>query len=210
MSSKKHPDTDSPFEANLHDLPEFNLPELMPNLDDLPEPNLDDLLKLDSGPVIELDQSPDIKLELPTELEWELAPLELDLEAQSAELDKLAREVLGEDYTEFQETSPSEDVQPSDVPPEKKNTGNHTEADVAKWMRKELKQREGELHQEDAVSAIRANFGTDFVYTNKNGNDSISLKVLSEFLKITPDVVWDRTDRYWRWRRPGDGPGRSV
>lgn len=83
-----------------------------------------------------------------------------------------------------------------------------TAADVAKWMMSEL-EKEGILDQESAVGDIEQKFGSAFVYENQNGNLAISKDVLSEFRKLTEDiVVWVRSDRCWRFREKYDDPGR--
>ncbi len=82
-------------------------------------------------------------------------------------------------------------------------------ADVAAWMQAELEAHNG-LYQDDAVSQIEDEFGPDFVYDNDNGNRAISKAVLAAFRKLTGDtVVWERSDRYWRFRQAGDEEGRQ-
>ena len=84
---------------------------------------------------------------------------------------------------------------------------NLTEADVANWMLQQVEH--GILDQKRAAYHIRRYFGEKFVYLNRNGNPAISREVLKEFLKITlHTVVWNRKERFWRQRRPGD-PRRS-
>ena len=82
-----------------------------------------------------------------------------------------------------------------------------TAKDVAKWMAAQLKQR-GELAQEDAAAEVEEQFGDEFTYINDNGNTSIDREVLKEFRKLTPQVVWDRVERMWRYRDTFDEPGR--
>lgn len=84
-----------------------------------------------------------------------------------------------------------------------------TPADVAAWMAEEVRTK-GELYQEDAVGVIESRFGSEYVYDNENGNLAISKAVLAEFRRITKgDVVWVRSERYWRKRETGDEPGRQ-
>ena len=84
-----------------------------------------------------------------------------------------------------------------------------TPRQVAEWMLDELR-RVGILYQETAVYDIEQNFGEEQVYINQNGNPAISTKVLAEFRTLTGDsVVWNRGDRYWRFRRDFDQPGRQ-
>ena len=83
-----------------------------------------------------------------------------------------------------------------------------TPSDVAAWMAEELDRVEY-LYQETAVYEIQTRFGDEFVYTNDNGNLAISREVLREFRKLTADtVVWERGERYWRFRESYDSPGR--
>lgn len=69
--------------------------------------------------------------------------------------------------------------------------------DVAEWMLKEINANDY-LEQGAAVSTIQDKFGDDFVYTNDNGNLSISKKVLTAFNKLSgDDVVWLRGEKAW-------------
>lgn len=86
---------------------------------------------------------------------------------------------------------------------------SEAEREVAEWMLSRLKAT-GCLYQDDAVSEIEARFGENFVYDNANGNRAISRKVLDAFnLLTTSTVVWERGERYWRFRVAYDEPGRS-
>lgn len=83
-----------------------------------------------------------------------------------------------------------------------------TEA-VARWMVAELRKR-GCLYQEEAVYRIAEKFGDKFTYDNENGNLAIRREVLSTFGRMTAaDVVWDRSERAWRWRESSDSAGRQ-
>lgn len=82
-----------------------------------------------------------------------------------------------------------------------------TAKEVASWMVQQL-DLQRELYQEDIVDELAASFGSEFVYENENGNLAIHQRVLTEFRKLTPDVVWERGERMWRRRHPGDSPGR--
>lgn len=82
------------------------------------------------------------------------------------------------------------------------------EADVAAWMVDEL-DKSGLLYQEVAVYEIADRFGEEFTYYNESGNPAISRKVLREFRKRTPNVVWERGERCWRARTEGDPEGRQ-
>jgi hypothetical protein len=83
-----------------------------------------------------------------------------------------------------------------------------TPRDVAEWMLGQLKQNDI-LYQETAVWDIQEKFGDDSVYENENGNMAISRTVLREFRKLTEKtVVWNRRERYWRFREELDENGR--
>jgi hypothetical protein len=76
-------------------------------------------------------------------------------------------------------------------------------------MLDELK-RNGDLYQDSVVGEIAKKFGSQFTYTNDNGNEAIRKDVLSAFRKISKGtVVWEREDRYWRMRKHGDASPRE-
>jgi hypothetical protein len=80
---------------------------------------------------------------------------------------------------------------------------------VAKWMLAAV-QRDGLVHQETIVYEISDTFGEEYTYLNENGNLAIRKDVLVAFRKLSEDtIVWDRSDRAWRMREPGDSPGRQ-
>ena len=84
-----------------------------------------------------------------------------------------------------------------------------TAADVAQHMLDQLKEQR-DLHQETVVFDIRKKFGDGFVYTNENGNLAIARAVLTAFRKLTNEtVIWDRSERLWRFREDYDLPGRQ-
>jgi len=90
------------------------------------------------------------------------------------------------------------------------NSGKaHSVEAVAGWMVTQLKEK-NYLSQEEAVYEIGEEFGDAFTYDNESGNLAIGRDVLAAFRKLTvDDVVWDRSDRAWRWREPTDAPGRQ-
>lgn len=66
------------------------------------------------------------------------------------------------------------------------------------------------LYQEQIVYKIKNEFGTEFVYKNRNGNLAIAPEVLSAFRLLTKEThVWDRGSRAWRPRSEHDRPGRA-
>jgi hypothetical protein len=83
-----------------------------------------------------------------------------------------------------------------------------TAREVAEFMVKEL-ELQTYLYQETVVYRIMETFGEGFTGSNTNGNPCINPDVLKEFNKLTPNVVWDRSSRYWRIREPYDKPGRQ-
>ena len=83
-----------------------------------------------------------------------------------------------------------------------------TAAEVAEWMKREVRAT-GELLQKEAAATIADTFGGGHVYPNPKGNLAISKAVLSAFRERTrDDVLWIRGRRFWRLREEADGPGR--
>jgi len=70
---------------------------------------------------------------------------------------------------------------------------------VAKFMLQYLTENKYMYH-EDIAWEIKQKFGESFCYQNKNGNMSISKNVLKEFRDLTPNVVWERDNRCWRFK----------
>ena len=82
-----------------------------------------------------------------------------------------------------------------------------SEADVASWMLEQVNKRP--LYQDEAVWKIKQRFGREFIYDNLNGNPAIDKGVLKKFREISGDnVVWSRSERYWRKRTAQDVEGR--
>ena len=79
---------------------------------------------------------------------------------------------------------------------------------VAEFMVEELN-RARYLYQETIVGQIDLTFGAGFTGTNAAGNSSINSNVLAAFNELTPDVVWERGTRMWRFRESYDKPGRQ-
>ncbi len=85
----------------------------------------------------------------------------------------------------------------------------YTIDDVADWMRSQVI-NSPRLYQEYAARQIKNQFGSDFVYTNDNGNLAIDKKVLAKFKRLTGDIViWERGDKAWRKRSAHDQTGRQ-
>lgn len=93
---------------------------------------------------------------------------------------------------------------------EKRNRAVPTPTSVAIWMLEKLKANDV-LYQSETVYDIEEIFGETFVYENEHGNPAISRAVLAEFRRLTEaTVVWDRSERAWRWRDQYDGAGRAT
>lgn len=74
--------------------------------------------------------------------------------------------------------------------------------EVATWMIDEMGASRW-LYQETIVRKMKQTWGSDYVYTNQNGNLAIAKTVLKEFRKLTEDsLVWERGERAWRLRKP--------
>ncbi len=81
---------------------------------------------------------------------------------------------------------------------------------IAEWMVTAL-QKDGCLYQDDVVDYLVKKKEEDFLIENNDGNQVLSKPVLNEFLKLTKDdVVWVRSDFYWRYRVAEDEPGRNA
>ena len=65
------------------------------------------------------------------------------------------------------------------------------------------------LDQELVVYHL-AEHAPDLTYYNDEGGLAIDKRVLEAFRKITPDVVWSRSERHWRAREPYDVPGKRM
>ena len=80
--------------------------------------------------------------------------------------------------------------------------------EIAAWMMKCLAE-DRFVYQDVIAPEIEKQFGTEYIYYNANGNVAISKNVLRAFEKISPNVVWNRSERYWRFRESFDAPGRQ-
>lgn len=80
--------------------------------------------------------------------------------------------------------------------------------DVAAWMKEEF-EAHGSLDLDDALWQIRKRFGKEFVYETDAGGEGIAQAVRTQFAKLCPDSVWERSYRQWRRRDPGETGRRS-
>ncbi|MCK8043914.1 hypothetical protein MSG37_03380 [Shewanella sp. 1CM18E] len=85
-----------------------------------------------------------------------------------------------------------------------------TPTDVSDWMLLKL-QKEDCIYQDDVVDYIVKSGAEELLKENADGNLVLSQAVLKAFKLATPDnVVWVRSDFYWRWRVTEDEPGRQA
>lgn len=81
---------------------------------------------------------------------------------------------------------------------------------VIDWMLSQLNQ-DTCLYQDDVVDYLVKNNLEQFTIENSDGNQVLCKEILSAFKKRTTDnIVWVRTDLYWRFRVPEDEPGRIA
>jgi hypothetical protein len=84
-----------------------------------------------------------------------------------------------------------------------------TATTVAQWMVEQIHRSSTGLEQEWAAARIRQLFGRSFIDELPSGNRGINQRVLGAFKELAGDeIVWDRVEKAWRKRRPGDAPGR--
>ena len=77
--------------------------------------------------------------------------------------------------------------------------------DVAVWMSRAFLNGDGYLDRAEAGFGVEAVFGFPFARANDNGTVSIARRVLRAFRRITPNAVWDASDRAWHRRDPVEG-----
>ena len=66
------------------------------------------------------------------------------------------------------------------------------------------------LHRTDLIEFLREEFDGKFVYTNEHGHPAIDEKLLEEFARLSPTLVYSRSEECWRQRKEGDGDDRGV
>lgn len=87
---------------------------------------------------------------------------------------------------------------------------SRTPLEAATWMAAQVA-KHGVLYQDAAADHLALRFGRKFATENDSGGMSIDKKVLAEFRQLTETtVVWDRSEKCWRRREPGDGTGRLA
>ncbi|MDG2962992.1 DUF6953 family protein [Exercitatus varius] len=81
---------------------------------------------------------------------------------------------------------------------------------IVDWMLTILN-KDGCLYQDDVVDFLVKQNLEEFTRENSDGNLVLGKKLLSEFEKQTKDnVVWVRSEFYWRFRVKEDEPGRIA
>lgn len=79
---------------------------------------------------------------------------------------------------------------------------------AAEWMLEQFEAKRF-LYQEEAGTHLLHFHDEELAYYDGNGNVCVGKKVLATFNKLTPDVVYERADKFWRDRMPSDQPGRQ-
>lgn len=83
-----------------------------------------------------------------------------------------------------------------------------TPLEAATWMLQEYR-RQRFLYQDEAASHLLFLRHEALAYFDANGNACIGKKVLSEFNKLTPEIVYERSGKFWRDRLETDQPTRQ-
>lgn len=81
---------------------------------------------------------------------------------------------------------------------------------LADWMQSKLI-LDGCLYQDDVVDYAVKNKAEFLLRENADGNLVLGSKVINAFRKLNEhDVVWVKSDFYWRHRVPEDDEGRNA
>ena len=83
-----------------------------------------------------------------------------------------------------------------------------TPEEAAGWMLEQFEEKRF-LYQEEAASHLLHLHDEQLAYYDGRGNVCVGRSVLTEFNKLTPDAVYERTGKLWRDRLPSDQPGRQ-
>ena len=84
-----------------------------------------------------------------------------------------------------------------------------TPNDAAEWMLDRFAANNRVLYQEDAASHLLHLHDETLASFDASGNVCIGKAVLAAFTKLTPDLVYERADKFWRDRLSSDQPGRQ-
>jgi hypothetical protein len=82
-----------------------------------------------------------------------------------------------------------------------------TPAEAARWMKEQLDSEEM-LYQSEVAYTLGEHEDERLAYYDDDGNLCVGKQVLAEFRKITPDVVYVRSEKMWRRREDYDEPWR--
>ena len=82
-----------------------------------------------------------------------------------------------------------------------------TPGEAAAWMIAEYVRLNQVLYQHHA-SGWLSDFGSGQTYVDKSGYLRISKETLKIFDGLTPDIVYDFGEKFWRKRLPHDKPSR--
>ena len=67
------------------------------------------------------------------------------------------------------------------------------------------------LYQQDVVDHLIKSGNEQLLKENADGNQALALKIINKFRADSgEDVVWVRSDKYWRYRVPEDEDGREA
>lgn len=81
--------------------------------------------------------------------------------------------------------------------------------DAADWMVRQFAAMNGVLYQEYVATHLLHLHDPNLAYYDDNGNVCIGKSVLQAFNRLTPDLVYERADKFWRNRRASDQSGRQ-
>jgi hypothetical protein len=85
-----------------------------------------------------------------------------------------------------------------------------TAGEVAAWMLSRLRKDQC-IYQDDVVDYLVKGKAEELLRENADGNLVLGRQVLDAFKKLTEtNVVWVRSDFYWRFRVKEDEPGREA
>ncbi|AOR76583.1 DUF6953 family protein [Novosphingobium resinovorum] len=82
-----------------------------------------------------------------------------------------------------------------------------TPREAAEWMKSTV-ESEGVLSQFQAASELLTRDDEKLAYYDDSGNLCVGKPVLQAFLKITPDLVYERSSKQWCTRQDYHLPGR--
>ena len=87
---------------------------------------------------------------------------------------------------------------------------NKSLSEIISWMLTKL-ELDSCLYQDDVVDFLIKEGAEEYTQENSEGNQVLNKKLLAEFEHQTRDnVVWVRSEFYWRFRVKEDEPGRIA